>query len=137
MTATLTRDVQEQVLGIVRKSQEMTVDAVKQVVESVNTAAEKLPSVPFADKLTRQHLPHLPGVAALPEPESVVSSTFDFLSRLLAEQRKFAGGLIKATASLRPAARPESGPAAESAPAAQSAHASESAPAAEPGPAGE
>lgn len=117
MTATLTRDVQEQVLGIVRKSQEMTVDAVKQVVETVNAAAEKLPSVPFADKLT---VPRLPGGRALPAPESVVSSTFDFLNRLLAEQRKFAGELIKATAPLRPAAGPESGPAAESGPAEES-----------------
>ncbi len=51
MTATVTEDVQEQVLGIVRKSQEMTLDAIKQVVETVNAAAEKLPAVPFADKL--------------------------------------------------------------------------------------
>ena len=64
MTATVTRDVQEQVLGIVRKSQEMTLDAIKQVVETVNTAAEKLPTLPFAGKLTSR--PHLPGASALP-----------------------------------------------------------------------
>ena len=97
MTATVTGDVQEQVLGIVRKSQEMTLDAIKQVVESVNAAAGKLPS------LTR-----LPGASALPAPATVVSATFDFLDRLLAEQRKFAGELVKATSTLRPAAKPES-----------------------------
>jgi hypothetical protein len=117
MTATInTKDVQDQVLSIVRKSQEMTLDAIKQAVETVNTAAEKLPGMPFTGKLPSLH--QLPGATALPTPETVVSSTFDFLDRLLGEQRKFADELIKATASLRPAAKAE--PAAEdSAPAAQ------------------
>ena len=109
MTATVTRDVQEQVLGIVRKSQEMTLDAIKQVVETVHTAAEKLPTLPFAGKLPSR--PHLPGASALPTPETAVSATFDFLGRLLADQRKFVEELIKATATLRPAAKAE--PAAE------------------------
>jgi hypothetical protein len=102
MTATANRDVQEQVLGVVRKSQEMTVDAIKQVVETVTGAAEKLP---FAGKLPS--VPKVPGVRGLPTPEAVVSSTFDFLDRLLADQRKFAGELIKATAPMRPAAETE------------------------------
>ena len=106
MTATMTGDMQEQVLGIVRKSQEMTIDAIKQVVETVNAAAHKLPTVPFADKLPSVH--RLPGASALPTPETVVSATFDFLDRLVAEQRKFAGELVKATSPLRPAAKPES-----------------------------
>ncbi|MGH3212273.1 MAG: hypothetical protein ACRDNO_31365 [Trebonia sp.] len=114
MTATVTGDVQEQVLGIVRKGQAMTLDAIKQVVETVNSATEKLPAMPFVGKLPP--LPpvnDLPGASALPTPETVVSATFDFLGRLLAEQRKFAGELVKASASLRPAAKP--GPAAEDA----------------------
>jgi hypothetical protein len=106
MTATVTGDVQEQVLGIVRRSQEMTLDAIRQVVETVNAAADKLP---FADKLPSVH--RLPGASALPAPETVVSATFDFVDRLVAEQRKFAGELVKATAPLRTAAKPE--PAAE------------------------
>ena len=110
MTATATGDVQEQVLGIVRKSQEMTLDAIKQVVETVNAAADKLP---FAGKLPSVH--HLPGASALPTPETVVSATFDFVDRLVAEQRKFAGELVKATASLRPDVKADSAtqPAAE------------------------
>jgi hypothetical protein len=117
MTATITtKDVQDQVLSVVRKSQQMTLDAIKQAIETVNTAAEKLPGMPFTGKLPSLH--QLPGATALPTPETVVSSTFDFLDRLLGEQRKFADELIKATASLRPAAKAE--PAAEdSAPAAQ------------------
>jgi len=115
MTHTVTADVQEQVLGVVRKSQEMTLDAIKQIVETVNTAAGKLPAMPFVDKL-----PQLPGVSALPTPETAVSATFDFLGRLLAEQRKFTEELFKATATLRPAApAPASGESAESAPAAE------------------
>jgi hypothetical protein len=102
MTDTMTADVQEQVLGVVRKSQEMTLDAIKQVVETVNTAAEKLPALPFVGKLPS--LPQWPGVSALPTPEAAVSATFDFLGRLLAEQRKFSEELVKATAALRPAA---------------------------------
>jgi ribosomal protein L12E/L44/L45/RPP1/RPP2 len=118
MTATMTEDVREQVLGVVRKSQELTLDAIKQVVETVNTAAEKLPAMPFVGKL--HQLPRLPGVSALPTPETAVSVTFDFLGRLLADQRKFVEELIKATATLRPAApAPASGEAAESAPAAE------------------
>jgi hypothetical protein len=109
MTATMTEDVREQVLGVVRKSQELTLDALKQVVETVNTAAEKLPAVPFADRLPSLH--QLPGV--LPAPETVVSGTFDFLERLLAEQRKFADELVKAASGRRQAAK--AGPTAESA----------------------
>jgi hypothetical protein len=130
MTATETRDVQEQVLGIVRKSQEMTVDAIKQVVATMNSAAEKLPAVPFADKLPP--MPKVPGVRALPTPEGVVSSTFDFLDRLLAEQRKFAGELLKATAPMRPAAKPEAEPEPAAAPEPEPAATAESAPAAGP-----
>ena len=105
MTATVTGDAQEQVLGVVRKSQEMTLEAIKQVVETVNAAAERLPAVPFAGKLP--FLSRLPGVPALPAPEAAVSATFDFLDALLAEQRRFAQQLIRTTAALRPAVKSE------------------------------
>jgi hypothetical protein len=105
MTATVTGDVQEQVLDVVRKSQEMTLDAIKQVVETVNAAAERLPAVPFAGKLPS--LRQLPGAPALPAPEAAVSATFDFLDALLAEQRRFAEQLVKTTAALRPAVKSE------------------------------
>ncbi len=113
MTATVTGDVQEQVLGIVRKSQELTLDAIRQVVETVNAAAEKLPPMPFADKLPSPT--RLPGASALPAPATVVSATFDFLDRLLAEQRKFAGELIESTAPLRTTAKAAAAEPAEAA----------------------
>jgi hypothetical protein len=105
MTATATEHVQEQVLGAVRKSQEMTIDAIKKVVETVSAAQAKLPAAAFDGKLHILPLAErLPGLSSLPEPEAVVSSAFDFLGRLLADQRKFADEMFRATAALRPAA---------------------------------
>ena len=65
MAATVTEDVREQVLGVVRQSQELTLDAIKQVVETVNTAAEKLPAVPFAGRL-----PSRPATNPCPPPNN-------------------------------------------------------------------
>jgi hypothetical protein len=115
-TTSVTQEVQDQVIGAIRKSQEVTLDAVKKVVETMAAAQAKLPapfdgkipSLPLTDKLSE-----LPQLSDLPEPEAVVSSAFDFLGQLLAEQRKFATELIKATAPLRPTL--ESRPAAEDA----------------------
>lgn len=105
--ATITsEDVQQQVLTAVRKSQEVTLGAVKQAVETVNAATAKLPAVPLVGKLPQlPPVSGLPGARRLPAPEKVVSATFDFIDRLLAEQRKFAGELVRATASLRPAVK--------------------------------
>lgn len=103
MTTAISEETQERVLAAVRRSQERTLDAIKQAVATVNAATEKLPAVPVVGKL-----PHLPSPSRLPAPEKAVSATFDFLDRLLAEQRKFAGEVVKATAALRPAAKAES-----------------------------
>jgi hypothetical protein len=101
----VTQEVQDQVLGAIRKSQEVTLDAVKKVVETVTAAQAKLPA-PFDGKIPNlpltEKLSELPPLSDLPEPEAVVSSAFDFLGQMLAEQRKFATELIKATAPLRP-----------------------------------
>lgn len=105
MAATTTERVQEQMLGAVRKGQAMTLDAIKKVTETVSAAQAKLPAAPFDGK--RPALPFagkLPDLSSLPKPEAVVSSAFDFLGHFLAEQRKFADELVKATAALRPGA---------------------------------
>jgi hypothetical protein len=89
----VTQEVQDQMLGAIRKSQEVTLDAVKKVVETVTAAQAKLPA-PFDGKIPNlpltEKLSELPPLSDLPEPEAVVSSAFDFLGQLLAEQRKFA-----------------------------------------------
>lgn len=107
MTAIVKEDVQEQVLSAVRKSQELTLDAVRKVVEAVSAAQEKLPAAAREFKLPELpakslagRLPHRPD---LPKPEAVVGSAYDFLGQLLADQRKFATELIAATSALRPA----------------------------------
>src|SRR6185437_5280992 len=108
MTAITSEDVQQRVLTAVRKSQEITLDTVKRTVETVNAATAKLPAVPLVGKLPQLPPPSaLPGSRALPATEKVLSATFDFLGRLLAERRKFTGELVRATASLRPAAKAE------------------------------
>ena len=105
MTASKTEHVQEQVLDAVRKGQELTVDAIKKVVETVSVAQAKLPATPFEGRLrTLPFADRLPEVGSLPKPERVVSSAFDFLGHLLSEQRKFADDLLKATVALRPGA---------------------------------
>ena len=110
MTATLTEEMQEQVLSAVRKSQEITLDTVRRVVGAVSTVQSKLPAAPRGLKLPeRPALPLAGKLPKLPEPEAVVTSAFDFVSQLLAEQRKFAVELFAATSALRPTAKAEAG----------------------------
>ncbi len=88
-TSTLTKDLQDQFLSTVRKGQEVALDAIKTMVDTVQTITPKLPvSVPFADKL--------------PKPHDVVANSYDFAEEFLASQRKFADEVVKATAPLMP-----------------------------------
>ena len=92
-TSTSTRtqkDLQDQILSMVRKSQEIALDAIKTMVDSVQTITPKIPAVdlPFAEKL--------------PKPHDVVAGSYDFAEKLLTSQRKFADEVVKATASLMP-----------------------------------
>jgi hypothetical protein len=76
---------QEELLGVIRKSQEAMIAVIRNLAETVKTAdLPKPPSVsmPFADKL--------------PGPEDAVVRTYDFAEQLLASQRKFAENLLKA-----------------------------------------
>src|SRR6266516_1698591 len=89
-TSSTQQELQDQFLSIVRKGQEIALDAIKSMVDTVQTITPKIPTVdvPFADKL--------------PKPEDVVASAYDFAEQLLASQRKFAEEVIKATTSLTP-----------------------------------
>src|SRR5947209_5732596 len=84
------QELQDQFLSIVRKGQEIALDAIKSMVDTVATITPKIPAVdmPFADKL--------------PKPEEVVASAYDFAEQLLASQRKFAEEVLKATSALTP-----------------------------------
>jgi len=90
-TSTSTQqELQDQFLSIVRKSQEIALDAIKSIVDTVQTITPKIPSVdmPFADRL--------------PKPQDVVADGYDFAEKLLSSQRKFADEVVKATAPLLP-----------------------------------
>jgi hypothetical protein len=89
-STTPTQELQDQFLAIVRKSQEMALEAIKTMVDSVQTITPKIPSVdmPFADRM--------------PKPQDVVASGYDFAEKLLTSQRKFANDVVKAAAPLLP-----------------------------------
>jgi len=90
MANTPRRDLQEEFLSTVRKSQETVIDAIKTWVETVQSITPKVPSV------------QVPGADKLPKPEEVVASAYDFAEQLLASQRKFAEEVLKATSALTP-----------------------------------
>ena len=81
------QDVQEELLNVIRTSQETVVEAVKTWVDTVKAVTPKVPSVPFTEKL--------------PKPQDVVASAYDFAEKLLSSQRRFAEELVQATAPLR------------------------------------
>jgi hypothetical protein len=97
------QDVQDELLKVIRTSQETVVEAVKTWVETVKAVTPEVPTahVPLADKL--------------PKPQDIVTNTYDFAEKLLSSQRKFAEELVQATAPLRPGSgTPEAqGPATE------------------------
>ena len=89
-TTTTQQELQDQFLSIVRKSQEMALDAIKSMVDTVQTITPRIPAVdvPFADRL--------------PKPQDLVASGYDFAQKLLSSQRKFADEVVKAAAPLMP-----------------------------------
>ena len=90
MASTVTQELQDQFLSTVRKSQEIALEAIKTMVDTIQNITPKVPSVdlPFADKL--------------PKPEELVADGYDFAEKLLVSQRKFADEVVKATAALLP-----------------------------------
>ena len=88
--ASTTQELQDQLLTMLRRSQEIALDAIKTTVETIQNITPKIPSVdvPFADRL--------------PKPQDVVASSYDFAEQLLTSQRKFADDVLKATAPLLP-----------------------------------
>jgi hypothetical protein len=80
------RDLQAQMLDTVRKSQEVTVEAIRAWAEAVQSIMPAWPSM----------LPALPG--NLPQPEEIVANAYDFAEQLLTTQRQFAEDVFRATA---------------------------------------
>ena len=90
MPNTMQQDVQDQILGTIRKSQEIALDALKSWVETVQAITPNLPSmsVPFADRL--------------PDAHEVVATSYKFAEQVLSTQKKFADDVLEATSPLLP-----------------------------------
>jgi hypothetical protein len=82
---TATKELQNEVLNVVSKSQTAVIDAIQTWASAVQAITPELPgfSVPFAEKL--------------PRPEEFIASGYDFAEQLLASQRKFAEDALQAT----------------------------------------
>jgi hypothetical protein len=93
MASNITQDVQEQFLSTVRKGQEMTIDALKTWVETVQSVTQSLPSIPSVS---------LPLADRLPNPHEVVASGYDFAEQILSSQRKFADEVLEVASPLLP-----------------------------------
>ena len=89
-TRVMGKEVQEEILSTVRKSQAAVVEALETWVSAIQSMTPELPdvSVPFADKL--------------PKPQEIVAGAYDFAEQLLASQRKFAEDVLRATAPMLP-----------------------------------
>jgi hypothetical protein len=89
-TTSTQQELQDQFLATVRKGQEIALDAIRTMVDTIQTITPRIPSVdlPFSDRL--------------PKPQDVVASGYDFAEQLLTSQRKFADEIVKAAAPLLP-----------------------------------
>ncbi len=90
MASNVTQEVQEQILGTIRKSQEITLDAIKTWVETVQSITPSIPSVslPFADQLPNAH--------------EALARGYDFAEQILTNQRKFADEVLEVASPLLP-----------------------------------
>jgi hypothetical protein len=87
---TATEELQDSFLSAIRKSQDITLHAIKVWVDTVESFT---PTVSYA---------HLPFVGRLPNAYNVVASSFDFAEHVLASQRRFTDDVLKVTSPLLP-----------------------------------
>jgi hypothetical protein len=94
MGTTVREELQDEFLTTLRKGQDIALDALKTLVETVQFVAPAMPAVrvPLGDRLPTAH--------------QVVADGYDFAERLLANQRQFADEVITAATPLLPR-RPE------------------------------
>ena len=97
MAATAREELQDEFLSTLRKGQDIALDALKTLVETVRFVTPVVPVV------------HMPMAGRLPTAHQIVAEGYEFAERLLANQRQFADEVIDATAPLLPvkAERPE------------------------------
>jgi len=86
--STAGRDLQDEILKLIRTSQDTVVDALQAWTAAVQSVTPDFPKVnlPYADRL--------------PKPETLVNGAYDFAEQLLAAQRKFANDVFQVAAPL-------------------------------------
>ncbi len=90
MATTIRQELEEEFLSTIRTGQQITLDALKPLVEAVQFVIPTMPTV------------HVPLADRLPKAHEVVADGYGFAEHLLANQRKFADELIDATAPMLP-----------------------------------
>ena len=90
MATAVREGLQDEFLSTLRKGQEIALDALKTLVETIQSFTPPMPAVrvPLADRL--------------PGPHEVVARASDFAEQLLANQRQFADEVITAASPLLP-----------------------------------
>jgi hypothetical protein len=84
--STAGRDLGDEVLNLIRASQDTMVDALQAWASAVGYVTPSWAKVPYADRL--------------PKPGTLVNGAYDFAEQLLSTQRKFANDVVKVTAPL-------------------------------------
>lgn len=90
MVDTVREDMQDEFLSTLRKGQDIALDALKVLVETVQFVAPTMPAI------------HIPLTRRLPTAHQAVADSYEFAERLLANQRQFADEVITATSPLLP-----------------------------------
>jgi hypothetical protein len=100
MVSTVREERREEFLSTLRKGQDIAIDALKVLVETIQfvTPARPAARVPLADRLPNAH--------------EVVANTNDFAEKLLANQRHFADEVITVVTPLLPGRAGKAGKAA-------------------------
>jgi hypothetical protein len=86
--STAGRDLQDEILNLIRTSQDAVVEALQAWTTTVQSVTPSFPKVnlPYADRL--------------PKPETLVNGAYDFAEQLLSAQRKFANDVLDIAAPL-------------------------------------
>jgi hypothetical protein len=90
MAATVREELQDEFLSTLRRGQEIALDALKTLVETIQFVTRPMPAV------------RVPLAGRLPGPHEVVAGARDFAEHLLANQRQFADEVITAASPLLP-----------------------------------
>lgn len=88
MATTVREELQEEFLSTLRKGQDIALDALKTLVETVQFVTPKMPAV------------HVPLADRLPTAHEIVAGGNDFAEHLLANQRQFADEVITVVSPL-------------------------------------